>query len=228
MPSLARKLVASAWRRRPWRREPPLLGEQLLAHISEYKILGERGFYIECGAFDGVAASNTLRLERMGWRGLLVEPSEPVMAICRQTRAADNIFEQCALVSDSTVQTVSGDFDGHPLSSVDGKRRGSTASVSVAARTLQSILDAHGISQVDFFSLDVEGSELDVLRGLDFARNPPTVVVIEVYEEDQREIFALMAGAGYAEPVAMTHFGYWTHAYWDGHNDFLFVWKGGV
>jgi hypothetical protein len=55
----------------------------------------------------------------------------------------------------------------------------------VPARTLTAVLDSHGIRRVDFLSLDVEGYELEVLKGLDFDRFRPTLMLIEArYREE--------------------------------------------
>ena len=41
----------------------------------------EKGFFIECGAYDGEIQSNTLTLERdLGWEGLLVEGDPTTVA----------------------------------------------------------------------------------------------------------------------------------------------------
>ena len=45
--------------------------------------------------------------------------------------------------------------------------------------TLDSVLQAAGVSHIDFLSLDVEGHEIEVMRGLDFARYKPDLILIE-------------------------------------------------
>ena len=45
----------------------------------------KNGFYIECGALDGVARSNSLSLERqLGWEGILIEadPDNLIDVLC--------------------------------------------------------------------------------------------------------------------------------------------------
>jgi hypothetical protein len=49
----------------------------------------------------------------------------------------------------------------------------------VPMRRLSSLLDEHQISSIDFLKVDVEGSELAVLAGIDFDRHRPRVLVIE-------------------------------------------------
>ena len=53
-------------------------------------------------------------------------------------------------------------------------------SIRVPARTLESILDEFtNIPQIDFFSLDVEGYELQVLQGLNLDRYKPKYILVE-------------------------------------------------
>lgn len=48
------------------------------------------------------------------------------------------------------------------------------------ACTLSSILDGiDNIPEIDFFSLDVEGYELEVLKGLDFSKYRPKYILVE-------------------------------------------------
>jgi hypothetical protein len=54
--------------------------------------------------------------------------------------------------------------------------------VQVPTRTLTSILDEVSAPEIDLLSLDVEGFEPDVLRGLDLERHAPRFVVVEVHE----------------------------------------------
>jgi FkbM family methyltransferase len=201
------------------------VADRVLPLIARYKIKGDRGFYIECGAFDGVSSSNTIALERLGWRGLLVEPSPAAMSACKKNRNADaNIFAGCALVADASVTEVSGDFDGSAMSSINAARSGTGRQQAVPARTLQSLLDENGVGNVDFFSLDVEGFELDVLRGLDFTKNAPMSILIEVYSKDRKAIEQYLAERGYAPPANISRFNATEFPLWDGtHNDYLFV-----
>ena len=158
------------------------------------------GTFIEAGAHDGLTQSNTALLEfSLGWTGLLVEPIPELAERCRLNRPACHV-EQAALVPP--------DHGGHTIemtycnrSSIVAGARGTAAAdaewvelcrqlpdqvdlepyrVAVPARTLSSILDARGLTLIDFMSLDLEGYEAPALRGLDFERHRPTVMLVEV------------------------------------------------
>ncbi|MEI6168085.1 MAG: FkbM family methyltransferase [bacterium] len=159
------------------------------------------GFFIEAGANDGVSQTNTLYFERYrGWTGLLVEPVPELAARCRVNRPRC-IVESCALVaSDAEPKSITIKCLGL-MSQIPGaqdkaeeqrhetvasqhlKRGQQPCLVEVPTRTLSSILDAHGVKQIDLLSLDVEGYEPQVLGGLDFQRHRPGHILIEVRDE---------------------------------------------
>jgi hypothetical protein len=59
--------------------------------------------------------------------------------------------------------------------------------IEVLARTLTSVLEEAGTTSIDFLSLDVEGFEPQVLRGLDFDRFQPEWILIEHGQDMQRK-----------------------------------------
>jgi len=181
------------------------LDEKLLKYLNY-----ENGFFIECGANDGVSQSNTLLLEqKLNWLGLLIEPGLENFNKCRHVRPKC-IVENYALVSSEyTESTIEGNFNNPSynglMNSINGypsyfneemifwanKFRQENASfpAKVQCATLQYLLDKHGINKVDFFSLDVEGYEIEVLKGLDFTKIRPTFILIETTtHEYYREI----------------------------------------
>lgn len=57
---------------------------------------------------------------------------------------------------------------------------------TLEVRPLSRLLDEHGITEVDFLSLDVEGSETAVLRSIDFRRTKFRLLAIETVDEAAR------------------------------------------
>jgi FkbM family methyltransferase len=154
------------------------------------------GFFVEAGANDGFTQSNTYWLERFrGWRGVLVEPMSELYEQCREERPRAHVF-RAALVPfdhhDSTVHMQFGDLMSSVAGAHDDDARWvrpglvlgwrDSYDTDVPARTLSSILDEVEAPEIDLLSLDVEGFEPSVLRGLDFERHAPRHIVVEAHD----------------------------------------------
>ena len=159
------------------------------------------GFFVEAGANDGVNQSNTLWLDRhRGWTGLLVEPIPELAERCRVNRPRA-IVENVALVPfdfegdrltmrfGNLMSVVKGGMRSteEELAHIEEASRGGlvTYEVEVPAAPLGSLLRKHGVRDIDLLSLDVEGFELQALRGLDLEEHRPALMLIEArYREE--------------------------------------------
>jgi len=154
------------------------------------------GFFIEAGANDGIAQSNTLYFEKHhGWRGLLIEPIPELAERCRRNRptclvenaalvpkeyAGSHIeMRYCNLMSLVQGAMKTADDQARHIAAGEVCQAIQSYDVSVPARTLSDILDEHAISEVDLLSLDVEGFEAQALAGLDLARHRPRYLLVE-------------------------------------------------
>jgi FkbM family methyltransferase len=151
---------------------------------------GKPGFYIDIGANDPTVASVTRHFYDLGWRGVNVEPAlHPYGLLCE---ARDRDVNLNVALSDMEGDLALFELPGR-LSS------GSTFSEHNAARhrdsglpfeerkvptmTLAQVCEQHvGDTTIDFLSVDVEGHELQVLQGGDWARWRPRVVLVEATE----------------------------------------------
>jgi len=155
-----------------------------------------RGFFIEAGAGNGWRQSNTYYLEHgRGWSGLLVEPIPENANICRQIRprsvvrnvalVAPDFGKPTTRVSYAYLMSVVEDAmpeeqrRAHVAHGVDVQRLPGTYEVDVPVATLTALLDELRPPRIDFFSLDVEHYELQVLRGLDLERYRPVYILVE-------------------------------------------------
>lgn len=156
------------------------------------------GFFVEAGANDGFAQSNTYYFEKLRhWRGLLIEPIPELCARCRRERPGAVVVNAALVGPDyprpdiemqfAGLMSVSagafGDEDSRRHHLEAGLRQpevGATYTVRVPARTLGAILAAEaGSREVDLLSLDVEGAELTALSGLDLSRQAPRHICVE-------------------------------------------------
>jgi FkbM family methyltransferase len=186
----------------------------------------ENGFFIELGANDGLAQSNTAFLEfTRKWRGILIEPSVNAYTSCVNNRPG-SICVNAACVSDTYGDaTISGDFNGGLMSSVNGERCRQPANVTIPAMTLEAILDTYGAPlELDFLSVDAEGYELNILKGLRLKKYRPLCILIEIYKNQYDDIYSFMLTNGYMLHSNVTEYNHVDNRGWDGtHNDYLFV-----
>lgn len=177
------------------------------------KYLGYRGgFFIEVGANDGFTQSNTYFLEKfLGWSGILIEPIPNLFEQCRKTRTKSAVFN-CALVSnDYSSKAVSMRYANlmsltegalsnrsieseHISAGLKVQNLDRSYKIDVPARTLESVLDdvKDKPAIIDFFSLDVEGYELNVLNGLDLEKYRPKYLLLEDFFNTQ-EVHSYLA-----------------------------------
>ena len=131
----------------------------------------DNGYFIECGANDGVDQSNTWYFEKiLNWSGILIEPLNKQFQELKKNRSKKNKFFNLALCSSETENILLiEDNDLASKSSVHNSKRVKSNIKSVNSTTLTKILDeVSAPNLVDFFSLDVEGFEDQVIKGINF------------------------------------------------------------
>jgi FkbM family methyltransferase len=161
---------------------------------------GDRvGFFVEVGANEPRERSQTWHLEQAGWRGVLIEP-QPALADALRAQRSAKVFAVACSSPDNAGRILPLHVAG-PLSSLDrarmapGARPGSV--IQVPIRTLDNVLEEAGAPErFDFLSIDVEGHEIEVLRGFDIARWRPRLILLEDHVGDLSKHRYLKA-AGY-------------------------------
>ena len=166
----------------------------------------QSGVFVELGANDGRNQSNTYYLEKFkGWTGVLIEPLPRLYQQAVRHRPHSQVFNYACVSADYV-----GDFieitDLSLMSFVDGALKSNTeiqsqisnglvmtdglaSLIRVPTRTLTQILEEAKVQHIDFLSLDVEGYEASVLRGLDFDKFRPVFILVEArYQTDIEQI----------------------------------------
>lgn len=131
------------------------------------------GFFIEVGALDGETRSNTLYFERyLNWTGLLIEPDPFNFANLLHKNRRAWLSPTCVSIKSypEIVRFEQNENMGKIVDTGvnDNKSQKPSGIVNVQCFPLYSYLLALNVTQVDYFSLDVEGVELDVLKTVPF------------------------------------------------------------
>jgi FkbM family methyltransferase len=164
---------------------------------------------VELGAFDGVWGSNTKFYEdRLDWRGILIE-AHPESFQTLSARRPKSAKFPTAICKEPGAVTMVGKPDA--VASADEtmapgfreKWHGGQGEARhrVRCTELHRILAVVGVRKIDFFSLDVEGAELQVLKTMDWTI-PVRVWVVENDDHNptkNAEVDAILAKHGYVK-----------------------------
>lgn len=163
------------------------------------------GFFVECGAFDGVTLSVSYALEAMGWRGLLVEALPEAAAKCRESRPGSQVVHAAVSKRGSSGTTTFSEAVGAGVfSSIEmdaaherlaREHADEVRRIEVPVTTFDDLLAEHD-GAIDALVLDVEGGEIDALDGFDLDRYRPRVMLIEDNVRDGK-LAAAVTARGY-------------------------------
>jgi FkbM family methyltransferase len=160
------------------------------------------GFFVEFGACDGLAVSNTLSLEqRFGWTGILAEPSRFWRESLPRNRKATIDFRCVAGKTGQKVSFYESDRPCNSSSKEDHTHLGSVkASYDVETVSLMDLLDYHSAPMhIDYISIDTEGSEKEILEAFDFNKYKFGFITVEEHESvpPTKSVQPLLEQAGY-------------------------------
>lgn len=184
------------------------------------------GFFIELGAFDGIFQSNTYFFEKnRDWSGILIEPSHNMYQKCLINRPKSIVLNYACVSNKYLNKKIKGDFNGKPISSINSMRRKNNKLIEVNAITLTKILDKYKdkFKNIDLLSLDTEGYELNILKGLNFQKYRPNYLLIEIYNKAFEKILNFLKSQNYKLICNFSNYNKKDNPGWDGtHNDYLF------
>ena len=175
------------------------------------------GYFVEFGATNGVDLSNTYLLEKeFNFYGILAEPNPSQWKDLRLNRSAQfedkcvwsKSGEKLNFVDSGVLSTLSSfsDCDRH----AEERKYGNQFEVDTISLTdMLEKFDAP--SEIDYLSIDTEGSEYEILSAHNFDRFRFKVITVEHNYTEQRErIFDLLTDNGYRRKYTeLSHFDDW-------------------
>jgi len=156
------------------------------------------GVFLDVGSGHGQIGSNTRALEDLGWTGICVDP----FPVAMEGRSCQMFTEVVSNEAGKTVKFHTHDGLGGIADTLGKwKEEASKApAVEMTTVTLAEILArAKAPADIHFLSLDIEGAELDALRGIPFDKYRFGAMAIEHNEEEPKrsDIIAFLAARGY-------------------------------
>jgi FkbM family methyltransferase len=148
----------------------------------------EKGFYIDVGAWSPESDSVTKAFYDRGWRGINIEPDPEMCDRFKNDRRDDTNL--CVAVADFNGEYPFHRLGNSGLSTLDKRIAGDFESRGMDVRvfpvpvlTLNKIWKEHvGRRDVHFLKVDVEGFEERVIRGNNWRRHRPWILVVEAMQ----------------------------------------------
>ena len=148
---------------------------------------GELGTFVDIGANDPRIGSVSWPLEQAGWTGILIEPLADEAKKLREARTA-TVFEiACGPPEQDGLEVdflVAGIFSTLKNRLMVPKPTVRQVVRKIRVRTLDSILAETQVANIDLLSIDVEGAEIDVLRGFSLELYKPRLILVEDHVRD--------------------------------------------
>jgi FkbM family methyltransferase len=174
---------------------------------------GERGFFVEFGATDGILRSNTYLLEKQyGWKGILSEPAKSFANDLRNNRSAA-IDTRCVF-SKTSQKVIFHEVDSLELSGIQEfnhiggweEQRKSFTAYEVETVSLHDLLLQHKAPRkINYISVDTEGSEFEILSAFPFNEWEIDCFSVEHnYSENEAKIDKLLSSYGYKRVLSQT------------------------
>ena len=137
---------------------------------------GRKGFYVESGANDHIRVSNTAFLDYcLGWKGICIEPLPRYHAAIREKRTCE-LIPNCLSMEDEQEILISNEVPG------------TETGTKVTCSRLDTILRQRNITNVDLWSLDVEGFEFNAMAGMDWTSTGKDAITIQALLMEQQEL----------------------------------------
>lgn len=173
-------------------------------------------FFVEFGATDGVSLSNTWLLEKkLGWNGILAEPGKTWHNAISKNR--DCVIDTRCVAGASGLkyqflEVIDCEKGSPELSGIEKYfnnrdrvskiRLKNSVSCEVETISLDDLLEHYNAPQdIQFLSLDTEGSELEILKGYDFGKRTIRSICVEhnYIESNRKAINELLIEKGYRQ-----------------------------
>lgn len=135
------------------------------------------GKYVDVGCYHPYKGSLTVDLYKKGWSGINIDISKTSIDLFNLIRTRDTNLN-------IAVSNFDGDTNYYENSVINQqnsliKSNDSQKVVKIKCKKLNTILEENNLNKFEYLNIDVEGNELNVVKGLDLAKYTPNLITIE-------------------------------------------------
>src|SRR5262245_5562375 len=152
------------------------------------------GVFLDVGCASPIQDSNTYYLERhLGWSGIAVDALPEFVQPWARKRPRSRFFNFYVSDHAGTVEpfyraALRGTSSATKPEKGPGGREMASQEIQVPTTTLTRLLEASGVTHVDFLSMDIEGHEPPALAGFEIERFKPALACIEAKPENREKV----------------------------------------
>ena len=177
--------------------------DNLVLEILERSKIQNRVF-VDVGGNHPSSYSNTYKMYRLGYRGIVIEPNFELISLHQRFRSGD---QQIPVGCGSENQLVPFSYSKTPVLSsfVEGAVTNEWKRALLPVFRLDDIIDAIGAKEIAFLSIDVEGMDFAVLQGATKTLAKCCVICIEADNPDDASTIIDFLGSFGFSKVNSTH-----------------------
>ena len=137
----------------------------------------ETGKYVDVGCYHPYKGSLTAQLYKKGWNGINIDLSKSSIDLFNLVRKED--INLNLAVSDFNGQT--SYFENSPINQQNSliKNNDNQKKIKIDCKNLNLILEENKFEKFEYLNIDVEGSEQNVINGINLSKYRPILITIE-------------------------------------------------
>jgi FkbM family methyltransferase len=168
-------------------------------------------FYIDVGANDGLIVSNTAYFDlNLGWKGICIEPHPRAYSQLVKNRPNSKNLNICISDEEGEVDFCAVNGYAEMLSGIEKcyhpehikriqseieRHGGNKKLIKIISKPLKQVFYENKVKKVDYLSIDTEGSEMDILRSIDF--DSVSIKVISTENSSKSDIRGFLNTKGF-------------------------------
>lgn len=160
----------------------------MLTILEHLKVDYKKLTYLELGTNDPIEINNTYALYKLGARGILVEPNKKFKNLIEFVRPQDKLINKAVSLDGKPVKfyelnapalsTIIADKYSHELGESLNELK-TVDEYNVESVTINDLFKENGKTP-DIVSIDVEDMDYQILQQIDFGKNRPMILIVEI------------------------------------------------